>query len=169
MTISRRNALALFATAIAANFTTPSFATGHIMNVSLWDKEPNVINMLGKGKMMGMGMGAGNMNMAPMGIKTSAATVPAGEITFKVVNDSTSTVHEMVLARVDDPNKPLPYDKDKERVDEAKAGDLGEVADLEPGQTGALTTTLKPGDYILYCNIPGHYALGMWTLLKVTG
>jgi uncharacterized cupredoxin-like copper-binding protein len=26
---------------------------------------------------------------------------------------------------------------------------------------------LKPGRYILYCNIPGHYALGMWTLLTV--
>ena len=28
---------------------------------------------------------------------------------------------------------------------------------------------LKPGLYILYCNIPGHYVLGMWTLMTVTG
>ena len=168
MTISRRNVLALFATAAAAGFTTPTFAAGHVVDVSLWDNGPNAMNMLGKGKMMGMGMGA-KMGMAPMGIKTSTKTVPAGEVTFKVSNDSTSIIHEMVLAKVDDPGKPLPYDKDKERVDEDAAGDLGEVADLEPGKTGALTKTLTPGNYILYCNIPGHYALGMWTLLKVTG
>ncbi|VAV88821.1 hypothetical protein MNBD_ALPHA08-147 [hydrothermal vent metagenome] len=168
MTISRRNVLALAATAVAASFTTPSFAAQNIVDVSLWDKGQNSMNKLGQGKMMGMGMAA-NMGMAPMGIAASVSKIPTGEITFKVKNDSTSFVHEMVLAKVADPGKPLPYDKEKERVDEAKAGDLGEVADLGPGQKGALTTTLKPGNYILYCNIPGHYALGMWTLLTVTG
>jgi uncharacterized cupredoxin-like copper-binding protein len=28
---------------------------------------------------------------------------------------------------------------------------------------------MQPGTYILYCNIAGHYAMGMWTLLTVTG
>lgn len=61
----------------------------------------------------------------------------------------------------------LPYNKAENKVIEDDAGHLGEVAELEPGQNGALTLTLKPGQYILYCNIPGHYALGMWTLFTV--
>ena len=44
---------------------------------------------------------------------------------------------------------------------------LGEVADLEPGKKGKLTLTLTPGRYIVCCNIAGHDALGMWTLLTV--
>ena len=68
-----------------------------------------------------------------------------------------------------DPNTPLPYDETLMKVDEDAAGHLGEVAELAPGQSGALRLTLKPGQYILYCNIPGHYAVGMWSLLTVTG
>jgi uncharacterized cupredoxin-like copper-binding protein len=62
----------------------------------------------------------------------------------------------------------MPYSTDLQKVDEDAAGHLGEVAELDLGQSGALTVTLKPGTYILYCNISGHYAAGMWTLLTVT-
>jgi len=65
--------------------------------------------------------------------------------------------------------KPLPYDTETERVKEELAGSLGEVSELDPGQKGALRIELKPGKYIIYCNIPGHYALGMWTTFNVTG
>lgn len=34
---------------------------------------------------------------------------------------------------------------DEEKVDEDAAGHIGEVAELETGQSGALTMTLKPG------------------------
>lgn len=43
---------------------------------------------------------------------------------------------------------------DQEKVDEAAAGHLGEVAELETGHSGVLTLTLKPGTRILYCDIP---------------
>ncbi len=59
------------------------------------------------------------------------------------------------------------YDETMQKVDEDAAGHLGEVAELEPGASGSLTLTMKPGTYILYCNIPGHYAAGMWTLFTV--
>jgi uncharacterized cupredoxin-like copper-binding protein len=32
-----------------------------------------------------------------------------------------------------------------------------------------MTLNLKPGMYMLFCNVPGHYALGQHTMLKVTG
>ena len=122
---------------------------------------------------MGMGMGmekgqkAGPQHKGPMGITATPRTVSAGEVTFAVTNASKTMVHEMVLAPVKDEKTPLPYDTASQKVDEDAAGHLGEVAELEPGQNGALTMTLKPGRYMLYCNIAGHYALGMWTLITV--
>lgn len=127
------------------------------------------MNMMGEVKPMGMAMMGSNMSMVTMGVKIDVAEVPAGEVTFQVTNDSKNMIHEMVLAPVADVSKPLPYISDQEKVDEDAAGHLGEVAELEIGQSGALTMTLKPGKYILYCNIPGHYAMGMWTLLTVVG
>lgn len=124
---------------------------------------------LGKAEPIALGSpGAANMASATMGIKLDIAEAPAGEITFKATNDSTGMIHEMVLAPVSDLNTPMPYDAANEKVDEDAAGHLGEVAELDPGSSGALTLTLEPGTYILYCNIPGHYVLGMWTIFTVT-
>ncbi len=168
MNISRRDACAVVTGAVVAGLAGRAFAAGTVVNVSLWDKGPDSMAMLGEGPGMGMGM-AGDKSMAVMGITPDVDSAPAGEITFEAVNDSKDIVHEMVVAPVADPNAPLPYDQANEKVDEDAAGHLGEVAELEPGQSGALRLTMKPGLYILYCNIPGHYVLGMWTLFTVTG
>lgn len=172
MTLTRRETLALFAASatVAVTGGQPALAAGTVIKVSLWDKGDMSMDLLGKGKPMGMGMmGAGMaMKMAMMGITLDRDTVPAGEVTFEVVNDSKSIIHEMVVSPVADPSVPLPYITDEEKVDEDAAGHLGEVAELDPGKSGALTVTLEPGSYILYCNIPGHYTLGMWSLLTVT-
>ena len=187
MNITRRVTIALIAVGFSFSAIGAANAAGTTINVSLWDKGDHAMEMLGSAPPMGMAMGAGPGNMAPqgngmmgkgmmggaaqrgpMGISLERDTVPAGEVTFKAINDSKTMVHEMVVAPVADTARPLPYIKDEERVDEDAAGHLGEVAELEPGQSGALTLTLKPGTYILYCNIPGHYMLGMWTLLTVT-
>jgi len=45
---------------------------------------------------------------------------------------------------------------------------LGEVSELDPGASGELGIDLAKGSYILYCNVPGHYMAGMWTILTVT-
>ena len=100
-----------------------------------------------------------------MGISLSTHTVKSGEVTFSVVNTSTVMVHEMVVSALKDADTPLPYDKASNKVDEDAMGSLGEVADLEPGAKGTVTVDLKPGRYILYCNISGHYYSGMWTLI----
>lgn len=141
-----------------------------VVNVSLWDKGSTSMNMMSKAPKMGMNMGMNKgspMPDAPMGIKLSTTTVPAGVVTFDVTNDAKQLVHEMIVAPVKGVKKPLPYMNKEMKVNEDAAGHLGEVAELEPGKSGALTLTMKPGRYILYCNIPGHYALGMWTLLTV--
>ena len=58
-------------------------------------------------------------------------------------------VHEMVISAVKEMHTPLPYDKVGNKVDEYAASHLGKVAELEPGEKGALQLTLKPGSYIL--------------------
>jgi uncharacterized cupredoxin-like copper-binding protein len=159
---------AALAVAATLGFTLPSMADATI-KVSLWDKA----DMMGKmdmGKSMGLGMGPGmhkKMGMGPMGISVDAATAAAGKVTFEVTNTSRETIHEMIVAPIENVDVVLPYNVNENRVDEEAAHDLGEVAELEPGKKGSLTLELKPGLYVLYCNIPGHFMGGMWTTLTV--
>jgi uncharacterized cupredoxin-like copper-binding protein len=94
-------------------------------------------------------------------------SVKAGPVTFVVHNASKSQMHEMVLIWVKDPKADLPMDTKEDKVVEDKVKHLGEVADLEPGTSGTLKRTLKPGSYLLVCNQPGHYHAGMWATLTV--
>jgi uncharacterized cupredoxin-like copper-binding protein len=170
MKLTRRNWLAAASGVVAALCAGPVFARTSVVKVSLWDKGATSMSAMGKGEPMGMGDGgatAQGMAKATMGIRVSSKTVKAGEVRFQVTNSSTNMVHEMVISPVKSLKTPLPYDKAGNKINEDDAGHLGEVAELEPGKKGELKLTLKPGSYILYCNIPGHYALGMWTLLTV--
>ena len=119
-------------------------------------------------KNMGLGMGMkGDMKTAPMSIVVNNRQAAAGKVTFNVVNTSKTMIHEMILAPIKDESTVLPYIDAENRVDEDKAGDLGEVSELDPGKTGTLTLDMKPGKYLLYCNVPAHYAMGMWTVIEV--
>ena len=39
---------------------------------------------------------------------------------------------------------------------------------IDPGSIGWVTLNLPPGTYELLCNLPGHYAAGMYTELTIT-
>ncbi len=101
-------------------------------------------------------------------IKTDQQSIKAGPVRFVVSNDSKDLVHELIVVSVADPSTPLPYDSKANRVIESKIKDLGEAADLKPGEKKTLSLTLKPGEYILMCNQPNHYESGMKTHLTVT-
>jgi uncharacterized cupredoxin-like copper-binding protein len=167
MRITRRQWLALASGLAASVGAASAFAAGRVIRVSLWDRGAMPMNWQGQGTMMGRGALGQNMPMAHMGISVSTSTVAAGVVTFEVKNASKDLVHEMVISPIKDGRTALPYIQATNKVDEDAAGHLGEVAELAPGKSGALKLTLKPGRYILYCNVAGHYALGMWTLLTV--
>jgi uncharacterized cupredoxin-like copper-binding protein len=113
------------------------------------------------------GLDMTNMKMqSDMGLRLSTATAKAGDLTFKVKNTSNEIVHEVLVFPYSE-GKPLPYDDKMTKIDEAKAGSLGEVPETDPGKTGELKLKLAPGKYALLCNIPGHFANGMWTILTV--
>jgi uncharacterized cupredoxin-like copper-binding protein len=152
--------LPLFAVTLA----TPSFAATTI-NVTLADKGGAMDMSQGLG--LGIGM-HGDMSKALMSIEIDKKTVKAGVVTFKVHNSSKDTIHELIVSPINNADETLPYLNNENRVDEDHGSHLGEVSELNGGTSGALTVTLKPGMYALYCNIPNHYMDGMWTLLTVT-
>jgi uncharacterized cupredoxin-like copper-binding protein len=104
----------------------------------------------------------------PMTISLDHATVPAGEVTFMVHNDAMSEEHEMVLVKLKSADETVPVNAAKHRVDETKLKSLGEVADLKAGKDGQLKVKLAAGNYLLLCNIKGHYEAGMKAKLTVT-
>ena len=169
MNLSSRSLMPFIAAFVSTIALGQAAFAGTTVHVSLWDKGATSMDMMDSAKPMGMAMMGADMHKVTMGITLDTATLSTGEVTFEAVNDSKDLIHEMVISPVADPAVALPFLMDEMKVDEDAAGHLGEVAELEPGKSGALTVTLKPGTYILYCNIPGHYMMGMWVLLTVTG
>ena len=103
-------------------------------------------------------------------------SVEAGEVTFALDNQGGET-HEFLVveaASADD----LPVDDDGAFDEEAFGEDnvLGEVEDVETGDTAELTLDLEAGDHVLLCNIveeedggevESHFNEGMHTTFTV--
>ncbi len=155
--------LPIAALVIGMALASPSQAAGTVVSVSLWDKGANMAMVTD----LGFPAAGKDMSKVTMGIAVSVDNVKAGEITFEVLNSSKDTIHEMIVTKLKDASTALPINASENRVDEDKAGDFGEVSELDPGKTGALRLDLKPGSYLLFCNIPGHFTSGMWTIFTV--
>ena len=103
-----------------------------------------------------------------MGMELSTSTVPAGKVEFDVTNAALKTGHEMILVRLASKDETLPLDKAKDRIDEKAIKSLGEVSGLKAGAKGVLKANVAAGDYILICNVKGHYSAGMYAPFTVT-
>lgn len=110
-----------------------------------------------------------------MRIFATPESVPRGTVSIRVINTGAWT-HELVVLPLPAGHgigqRPIGADG---KVDEA--GSLGEASrtcgaglgdGIVPGATGWTTLTLEPGHYELVCNLPGHYASGMYTELDLT-
>ncbi len=154
--------ISLFACGLAIYGSTyAARADPDVIQVSLSDAGPDT--QLAKG--LGMGMKGADMSMAAVKIEASPSKVKAGKVRLEVSNGSKAMVHEMVIAKAD-PDSALPYDSADSKVDEGSVASLGEVAELDPGKSGTLDVVLEPGTYVLFCNVPGHYDSGMWSLIE---
>ena len=107
------------------------------------------------------------IQMGDFFFKPSDATAAAGSVTISASNVG-ATTHELVLARTDLEPAKLPTLGNGE-VDEEKLDSPGEIPDVAAGSTGTTKVDLKPGSYALVCNLPGHYAQGMYGSLTVSG
>jgi uncharacterized cupredoxin-like copper-binding protein len=156
-----RGGLAAGIVEVATSASSMAFADATTITISLWDNgaDKEFVTTMGYG-------GNADMSMANMGIKLSQDVVKAGSITFAVANNSKETIHEMLILPLKD-GAPPPVNESEAKIDEETAGDLGEVAELDPGKSGSTTLDLAPGRYLLSCNIAGHYMNGMWVVLTV--
>lgn len=106
---------------------------------------------------------------APMTLTPSPTSVKAGDVTFTVKNTGTID-HEMVVLKTDTAYDKLAIGTDEaDKVDEsASVGETGDPA-LKPNETRSFTVKdMKPGTYVLVCNIAKHYGLGMRAAFTVS-
>ena len=129
--ILKRATLALAAAALLAAASGAARAATTV-DVSLWDKGADVE----MASWLAYGAPNADMSKATMGIKASPDTAKAGVVTFKVTNDSKDTIHEMIVMYLADPGAAAALRRGEKRVDEDKAGDKGEVSELDPGAVG---------------------------------
>ena len=100
-------------------------------------------------------------------IEPAARTVPAGGMTLDVWNEGPTT-HEFVIVRSELPAGSLPIASDGLSVDEDRVTVLDELEEVEDGTSDALTVSLTPGRYVMFCNLDGHYLGGMHAAIEVT-
>lgn len=91
--------------------------------------------------------------------------VAGGEVAFSINNEGPSA-HEFVVIESDDAPGDLTVEDGE--VTEDGLNVIGEAEDIAPSTTADLTLTLPEGQYVIICNVPGHYEQGMYTGLKVS-
>jgi uncharacterized cupredoxin-like copper-binding protein len=109
-----------------------------------------------------------NVRLEDFKVQRDAAVVPAGTVSFRILNQG-PTSHEFIVVRTDrDPDK-LPLQRDGLTVNEEAPGielvDEAEGLDIDDRQT--LVLDLAAGNYVMYCNLEGHYLGGMHATLTV--
>ena len=139
--------------------------TGTVVNISLTNSGGPMMG----GLIMGGGVHGGMMRLA-----ADTTSVPHGAVSFVATNLG-SVNHELVILS-------LPSDqivgtrslRADSTIDEATS--IGEASNtcgsgtgegIAPASSSWTTLTLAPGRYELACNLPGHYAAGMYTQLTV--
>ena len=85
-------------------------------------------------------------------------TADAGTLTFNVSNDGTED-HTFRVIKTDLAPDALP--KANALVDEAQLDVVANIQQFAAGETQQVSPDLEAGSYVLICNIPGHYDLGM--------
>lgn len=110
-------------------------------------------------------------------IKPAKEFIAAGKTTV-VAKNAGGVEHEIVVVRGDDPTA-LPRKADGS-VDESKipkADVVGEIEELGAGKTDSKAFKLRPGSYILFCNIVeeekgaapvSHFEEGMYTTIDAS-
>jgi uncharacterized cupredoxin-like copper-binding protein len=109
--------------------------------------------------------GGMRLTLSEYAITPSSDSARAGRVKITVRNRG-HRVHEMLVVKADGA-----VPQNGKRVDEGKLERehrlIGEISDVAPGRSRAETFRLKKGTYLLFCNLPGHYAAGMRATLVV--
>ncbi len=110
-----------------------------------------------------------NVELSEFSISLDTTVGGAGEITF-VTTNAGALPHEFVILRSDLAPDALPVDTATAKADEsATGGAIGRIpqTDLGSGASTSVSLNLAPGNYVLICNISGHYQSGMTAAFTV--
>jgi len=105
-----------------------------------------------------------SVTLKDFAISANPSSADAGTITFDITNDGPST-HEFAVVRSDLAQAALPVEGGE--IPEDKIDVVDEAEDIAPSTSTSLTVQLSAGTYVLICNLPGHYQLGMHSAFTV--
>ena len=97
-------------------------------------------------------------------VNLSVASVKAGRVKIAVRNSGTME-HEFELIKTDIAPDKLPQDSVSAKAKED--GLVKQAKGIGIGRLVNVTADLQAGSYVIICNVPGHYQLGMQAGLKV--
>jgi len=105
------------------------------------------------------------VKLTDSGISLDHPSLSAGKVIFRITNAG-SIEHEFAVLKTSLAADKLPANPDKPgKVKED--GNVGEVEGIAVKETKDLSLDLQPGAYVLICNIPAHYGMGMHTAFTV--
>ena len=109
-----------------------------------------------------------NVLLEDFQVRPDAAVVPAGTVSLHVLNHGPTT-HEFIVVRTDRAPDKLPLQRDGLTVNEEAPGIdlLDEAGGIDIDDRETLDLRLTPGQYVMYCNLEGHYLGGMHAALIV--
>ena len=84
---------------------------------------------------------------ADFSITLDSDQLTPGDYTIEVVNDGGAS-HDLVVER--------------------DGEDVAESEMIAPGESGTVEVTLEPGEYVFYCSVGNHRAMGMEITVEVT-
>jgi len=125
--------------------------------------------MLGLAASVGIGLASAqdatvSVELNEWSLIPSASSVSTGDILFVAANTGVIQ-HELAVVRTDLAPDALPVVDGI--VDEQAVGLEGRIQPFAGGTTESGTFALAPGSYVLICNIPGHYQVGMYAGFSV--
>lgn len=97
-------------------------------------------------------------------IGLTSPEVRAGSVTF-IARNAGGVAHDLIVLRTDLAPDKLPIDTQTQKVKED--GRAGGVEEIGPGKSLNLRLDLPAGHYVVICNVPTHYQLGMRTEVSV--
>jgi len=113
-----------------------------------------------------------------MSFAVDQSTAPAGDVTFVVKNDG-NIDHELVVLHTDTAFDQIPVNAAGDPpatvasaankiLEDNNVGETGEP-DVQKGDTRTFTIkNMKPGHYVLVCNLAAHYQMGLRAPFTVT-
>jgi uncharacterized cupredoxin-like copper-binding protein len=109
-----------------------------------------------------------NVLLEDFQVERDVAIVPAGTVSLRIRNQG-PTSHELIVVRSDLAPDKLPLQSDGLTVNEDGRGVklLEEAEGLDIDDRKTMVLDLTPGNYVMYCNLEGHYLGGMYAALTV--